>query len=65
MSLDVSLLGAAGWEAVAAAVEGGTGLWAGVLPTGGPLPSAQAAADRVWTPWRRVGLGGATCPPWC
>lgn len=56
LSLDVGLLGARGWEAVAAAVEGGTGLWAGVLGIAGPLPSARAAADRVWQPWRRMGL---------
>ncbi|HET9656661.1 MAG TPA: methionine synthase [Kineosporiaceae bacterium] len=56
IGIDVSLLGAPGWEAVAAAVESGLLLWAGAVPTQGPLPSDAAVADRVWTPWRRVGL---------
>lgn len=56
VSLDVSLLAASGWEAVVGALEGGTALWAGVVPTIGPLPSVQATADRVWQPWRRIGL---------
>lgn len=56
VSVDVALLGAGGWEAVAAVVEGGAALWAGVVPATGALPSAQAVADRVWQPWRRIGL---------
>jgi hypothetical protein len=56
VGLDVSLLGAPGWEAVATAVEGGMALWAGMLGVLGTLPSAKAVADRVWQPWRRVGL---------
>ena len=56
LSLDVARLGRAGWEAVAAPVEGGTGLWAGVVPTRGALPSVGAAADAVWAPWRGLGL---------
>ena len=56
LSVDVTLLGVGGWEAVAAAVEGGVALWAGAVPTTGPLLSARAAADRVWQPWRRMGL---------
>ena len=46
----------AGWEAVAAAVEERVGLWAGVVPTGGALPSVAAAADAVWSRWRALGL---------
>jgi Cobalamin-independent synthase, Catalytic domain len=56
LSLDVARLGRAEWEAVAPLVEGGTGLWAGVVPTSGALPSASAGADGVWEPWRRLGL---------
>lgn len=56
VGLDVSHLGSAGWEGVAAAVEGGTALWAGVLAPAGTLPAAPLVADRVWQPWRRVGL---------
>ena len=58
VSVDVSLLDVPGWESVAAAVEAGTALWAGAVPTTGVLPSAQSVADRVWQPWRRIGLPG-------
>jgi hypothetical protein len=56
LSVDVSLLGVAGWEALAPAIEGGVRLWAGAVPASGALPSVAAAADAVWTPWRRLGL---------
>ncbi|HEX2806520.1 MAG TPA: methionine synthase [Kineosporiaceae bacterium] len=56
LSVDVSLLGVAGWEELAPAVEGGTRLWAGAVGTSWSLPSAAAVADAVWTPWRRLGL---------
>jgi methionine synthase II (cobalamin-independent) len=56
LSVDAALLGQKGWEAVAVAVEDGVGLWAGVTPTSGELPSPAAAADAVWTRWRKLGL---------
>ncbi|GAB3595261.1 methionine synthase [Angustibacter peucedani] len=56
VSLDVGLLGPAGWESVAASVEAGTRLWAGVVPTLGALPSTTALADRLVARWRDVGL---------
>ena len=56
LSLDVDLLDAAGWESVAAAVESGVPLWAGVLPTSGPLRATAAAADAVLRPWTGLGL---------
>jgi hypothetical protein len=62
LSLEVALLGVAGWERVAAAVEAGTRLWAGVGLWDGvrdarPIRAvAAAAADSVTRPWRRVGL---------
>ncbi len=54
VSLDVALLAREGWEAVAAAVEQGVALWAGVR-TGPP----EEMADAVWTRWRRLGLDSA------
>ena len=64
LSLDLSLLRTADWEQIAAAVEGGTQLWAGVLATSpgvlaGTLPRPDAVADTVWTPWRTLGLEAA------
>jgi len=56
LSVDVSLLGQPGWEALAPAVENGLAVWAGVLPTSGTLPTPSAAADAVWTRWRKLGL---------
>lgn len=60
LSLDVTLLAAPGWEQVAEAVEGGLALWAGALrardPDGARPPAAEAVADAVWVPWRRLGL---------
>ncbi len=56
LSLDVARLGRAGWEALAPLVEAGTALWAGAVPTSGPVPSAGAGADAVWEPWQRLGL---------
>lgn len=56
LSLDVTLLGARTWESVAVAVEAGTRLWAGAVPTTGDLPSVHDLVDAVRSPWRRVGL---------
>jgi hypothetical protein len=70
ISLDVSQLGARGWESVAVAAEDGVHLWAGVVPTSGAAPSAKAVADAVWVPWRKLGLdvgllGGVVVTPAC
>lgn len=67
VSVDVSLLGVPGWEAVAALHERGVALWAGVIPTTGtprPAPpyapaAPDAVADLVWTRWRALGLPAA------
>lgn len=56
VSVDVSLLGRTGWEALAAPIEHGLALWAGVVPTTGPVPSAAQAMDAVRTRWARLGL---------
>lgn len=55
LAVDTALLGHAGWDALAEAVEAGTRLWAGILPTAGELPSA-AAATALARSWREVGL---------
>lgn len=54
--LDVGQLDSSTWESVAVAVEAGTALWAGVLPTTGAIPRPEALADAVWGPWRGIGL---------
>ena len=59
LSVDVALLGRAGWDQVAEAVEAGTGLWAGVLPTSGEPPTASAASGANARAWRDVGLAPA------
>jgi methionine synthase II (cobalamin-independent) len=59
LSVDVSLLGVAGWEALGPGLENGLWLWAGAVPTRGAVPAAAAVADAVWTPWRRLGLDPA------
>ncbi|GAB95710.1 methionine synthase II (cobalamin-independent) [Kineosphaera limosa] len=67
VALDSTLLRAHGWESVAATVEAGTGLWAGIA-----TPNATTA--RLLQPlrqaWREVGLGvglldGVTLTPPC
>ncbi|MFI2563197.1 hypothetical protein [Paenarthrobacter sp. NPDC018779] len=45
------------WEQLAAAVESGKRVWAGALPTDGPsLPRTADIVERIWRPWRQVGL---------
>jgi methionine synthase II (cobalamin-independent) len=56
LSVDLARLGPAGWESVAVAVEDGVRLWAGAVPTSGPLPSTSQVVDAVRAPWLRVGL---------
>lgn len=55
LSLDVTGLDAATWESLAVALEGGTRLWAGLLPTDRTVASA-AAVEGFVTRWRRIGL---------
>jgi methionine synthase II (cobalamin-independent) len=60
LSLDVTRIRGAGWERIAEAVEGGTALWAGAVRVDGAEPArADAVADVVWSPWRRLGLAMA------
>ncbi len=62
VSIDTGLLNASGWESVAATVESGVALWAGILPTDGrSAPSAASDAHhRLIAPlvraWHEVGL---------
>ena len=60
VSVDIALLTAQGWESLAATVEAGVDLWAGVIPTDGAAVGARAGVSDVIGPlvqaWRRVGL---------
>jgi hypothetical protein len=50
------------WEQLAAAMESGKRLWAGVLPVEDPsaqLPRVRDAVENVWRPWRQLGLPAA------
>lgn len=70
VSLDITLLDATGWESVAAGVEAGVALWAGVVPTAAALPGTGQVADVLSTRWRDVGLpvadlAGVVVTPTC
>lgn len=56
LSVDVSLLRSSGWESVAVAVEAGVALWAGVVPTSGPVPATRDVTGAVRRPWHDLGL---------
>ena len=57
LSVDTSRLTPHGWESVAVAVEDGTTLFAGCLPTSSPAgPDAAAAASDLAARWHRLGL---------
>ncbi len=62
MSLDCSLLSAAGWESVATSVEAGVALWAGVVATDHdetlPVKAAQVVEPLVRR-WHELGLSTA------
>ncbi|HET6296662.1 MAG TPA: methionine synthase vitamin-B12 independent [Kribbella sp.] len=56
VAVDVSLLTEAAWEQIALAVEAGTTLYAGVVPTTGPVPRPEQAAELLVRRWRELGL---------
>jgi methionine synthase II (cobalamin-independent) len=56
VAVDLSLLTQPAWEQVAVAVEAGTTLYAGVVPTTGALPNPEQAADPLIRRWRELGL---------
>jgi hypothetical protein len=78
VSLDIGVLTPKGWESVAATVESGVDLWAGVVPTDGasakadghPHSGVTGVIDPLLEAWRRVGLpisdlSGVTLTPAC
>jgi len=56
VAVDLSLLGEPGWAQIAVAVEAGATLYAGVVPTTGPLPNQEQAAAPLVRRWREIGL---------
>lgn len=56
LALDLAILGPREWESVATALEAGTRLWAGVLPTSGDPTAYRAQHDTLLTRWREIGL---------
>lgn len=56
LSLDVARLDRGRWEQVAVALESGTALWAGVLPTSGAALPPGEALEPLLTAWRELGL---------
>jgi methionine synthase II (cobalamin-independent) len=60
VSVDIALLSPKGWESLAATVESGLDLWAGVVPTDQGDAGARLEVTDVIGPlveaWRRVGL---------
>ncbi|WP_350274539.1 methionine synthase vitamin-B12 independent [Kribbella sp. HUAS MG21] len=59
VAVDISLLNTAAWDQLAAASEAGTTIYAGLVPTTGPLPKAEQAADPLIRRWRDLGLDPA------
>jgi methionine synthase II (cobalamin-independent) len=55
-AVDLALLGDQAWEQVAEAVEAGTSLYAGVVPTSGQIPRPEQAAETLTRRWRELGL---------
>lgn len=63
MAVDCALLSDAGWESIAASVESGVRLWAGVLSSDGEadLPrTAKAVIEPLVRRWDRLGLDTAS-----
>ena len=70
LATDTSLLDGRGWEEVAGGIEDGLTLYAGCVPTAGPVPRAQAVAAGLVSRWREIGmpattLGGLVVTPAC
>jgi len=56
VAVDISLLGTAAWDQIGLAVEAGTTLYAGLVPTTGTLPNPEQAANPLIRRWRELGL---------
>ncbi len=70
LSVDTTLLGRGGWEALAPAIEDGLGLWAGTVAATGAITATAAAVDQVWSRWHKLGLelrllGSVVITPTC
>jgi methionine synthase II (cobalamin-independent) len=70
VSLDVALLGPKSWESVAATVESGVDLWAGVVATDATDAQVTEVVDPLVAAWHSVGLtlsdlSGVTLTPAC
>lgn len=65
IAFDCALLSDAGWESIAASVEAGVNVWAGVLPTledphTNPPHSAASVIEPLVRRWHRLGLETAS-----
>jgi methionine synthase II (cobalamin-independent) len=56
VAVDLALLNDPAWEQIAMAVEAGTVLYAGVVPTSGPVPHPEKAAETLTRRWHELGL---------
>ncbi|MFC0628525.1 methionine synthase vitamin-B12 independent [Kribbella deserti] len=56
VAIDLALVNDEGWDRVAEAVEGGLVLYAGALPTSGPIPRPEQPAEALAERWHRLGL---------
>ncbi len=56
IAVDISLLNSPGWEQLGIAVEAGSTIYAGLVPTTGPLPNQEQAAAPLIRRWRELGL---------
>ena len=56
VSVDISLLTPNGWESLAATVEAGVDVWAGVVPTDDERAQVTDVIGPLVDAWRRVGL---------
>lgn len=62
VSLDASLLAVGDYDALGEAVEGGTSLWLGVLPSTDQRLAADAGRDRIRALWSDLGFPAALLP---
>jgi len=60
VAVDVALLTDAAWEQIAFAVEADITLYAGVVPTTGPVPHPEKAAESLTRRWHEIGLAQKT-----
>jgi methionine synthase II (cobalamin-independent) len=56
VAVDLALLTEPAWEQIAMAVEDDVTLYAGVVPTSGPVPHPEKAAERLTRRWHEIGL---------